>query len=268
MLFSSAGRPQDAALTAPGWVVGGSPDRPDADPSSDSLDSLEREAGYAPPAYLDDYYWWAYVHPNAVRFFERQWMANLILWGNYLRLRDDVLAELGPALDGRLLQVACVYGDLTKRVCARAAAGGGTVDVVDALPVQLRNLRRKLPAEAPIRLLVRNAGDLRLPDASYDQVLVFFLLHEQPRALREATLAEVARVVRPGGKVVIVDYARPRWWHPARWLWYPMISRLEPFASDLWHHPLVDFLPESVRDQPMQRTTFFGGLYQKLVFTR
>jgi len=43
---------------------------------------------------------------------------------------------------------------------------------------------------------------------------------------------------------------------------------LEPFASDLWHHPLAAFLPESVRDQPMQRTEFFGGLYQKLVFTR
>ena len=261
MLFSSTGRPHSVALDAPGWVVGGAADRQDTD-------SLEREAGYAPPAYLDDFYWWAYVHPNAVRFFERRWLVNFILWGNYVRLRDAALAELGETLPGRLLQVACVYGDLTGHICERASAGGGTVDVVDALPVQLRNLRRKLPADAPVRLLVRNAADLRLPDASYDQVLVFFLLHEQPRALREATLAEVARVVRPGGKVVIVDYARPRWWHPARWLWYPLISRLEPFASDLWHYPVRDFLPASVRDLPMQRTTFFGGLYQKLVFTR
>ena len=33
------------------------------------------------PDYLTAYYWWAYVHPLAVRFFERQWLVNLILGG-------------------------------------------------------------------------------------------------------------------------------------------------------------------------------------------
>jgi len=37
----------------------------------------------AVPAYLNETYWWAYVHPNAVRLFERQWLVNLILWGNF-----------------------------------------------------------------------------------------------------------------------------------------------------------------------------------------
>ena len=35
------------------------------------------------PAYLEETYWWAYVHPNAVSLFERQWLVNLILWGNF-----------------------------------------------------------------------------------------------------------------------------------------------------------------------------------------
>ena len=43
------------------------------------------------PRYLQDVYWWAYVHPNAVRVFERQWLVNAILWGNYARLRDAAL---------------------------------------------------------------------------------------------------------------------------------------------------------------------------------
>ena len=45
------------------------------------------------PLYLEQTYWWAYVHPNAVRVFERQWLVNLILWGNYSRLRDAALRE-------------------------------------------------------------------------------------------------------------------------------------------------------------------------------
>jgi hypothetical protein len=31
------------------------------------------------PDYLTEHYWWAYIHPKAVRFFERQWLVNLIL---------------------------------------------------------------------------------------------------------------------------------------------------------------------------------------------
>src|SRR5262245_52316705 len=85
------------------------------------------------PDYLGRYYWWAYVHPNAVRVFERGWLVNLILWGNYARLRDAALAELGAHLPGRTLQVACVYGDLTGRLSDRVAAGGGALDVVDVL---------------------------------------------------------------------------------------------------------------------------------------
>ena len=51
------------------------------------------------PAYLHETYWWAYVHPSAVRLFERQWLVNLILWGNFAKLRDAALAQLKSAAD-------------------------------------------------------------------------------------------------------------------------------------------------------------------------
>ncbi|MGA7518046.1 MAG: rhodoquinone biosynthesis methyltransferase RquA, partial [Pseudolabrys sp.] len=164
------------------------------------------------PDYLTAHYWWAYMHPKAVKLFERQWLVNLILCGNYKRLRDAALVELGESLYGATLQVACVYGDLTNCLSRRATAGGGSIDIVDVLPVQLENLSRKLPVGAPARLLAMDSMDLKLPDASYDRALVFFLLHEQPHEWRKRTLSEVLRVVKPGGKVIIVDYARPRWW--------------------------------------------------------
>ena len=96
------------------------------------------------PEYLRAHYWWAYIHPKAVRLFERQWLINLILWGNYVRLRDTTLSELGERLSGTTLQVACVYGDLTNCLAQRAARGGGSIDIVDVLPIQLKNLRSKL----------------------------------------------------------------------------------------------------------------------------
>ena len=218
--------------------------------------------------YLKRHYWWAYVHPNAVRVFERDWLVNLILWGNYPRLRNAALAELGESLPGTTLQVACVYGDLTCRLSERAQAGGGTVDVVDILPVQLNNLRAKLPPEAPARLLNMDSTRLDVADASYDRALVFFLLHEQPAHYRERTLSEVCRVVKPGGKIVIVDYARPRWWHPLRYLWLPVLERLEPFASALWRDEIANWLPMLSGVRKLRKEVMFGGMYQKVVMTR
>ena len=46
------------------------------------------------PAYLEKTYWWAYVHPNAIRLFERQWLVSLILWGNFGQLRDKAVRSM------------------------------------------------------------------------------------------------------------------------------------------------------------------------------
>ena len=113
-----------------------------------------------------------------------------------------------------------------------------------------------------VTLMMRNAGHLALPDASYDRALLFFLLHEQPEDVRRETLREALRVVRPGGKVVVVDYARPAIWHPARYMWLPLLRFVEPFAHDLWERELTDWLPGGSNERPMTRVSFFGGLYQ------
>ena len=218
------------------------------------------------PAYLEDVYWWAYVHPRAVRLFERQWLVNMILWGNFARLRDAALDALGDSLPGRTLQVACVYGDLTERLASRVA-GEGRLDVVDVLPIQLKNLERKLPAEAPVELHHADSRALGFADASYDRVLIFFLLHEQPEEVRRATLAEALRVLRPGGRLVVVDYHRPHYMHPLRPLLGAVLRRLEPYALDLWRDEVSTWLPAGAA-QLVEKRRYFGGLYQQLRIER
>jgi ubiquinone/menaquinone biosynthesis C-methylase UbiE len=218
------------------------------------------------PRYLEQVYWWAYVHPKAVHLFEREWLVNAILFGNYGQLRDAALAELGDTVHGATLQVACVYGNLTPRLRQRLAPDA-SLDIVDILPIQLKNLSRKLPPDERVALLQGDSSSLAAPDACYDQVLLFFLLHEQPEHVRRATLAEALRVVKPGGKIVIVDYHRPRRWHPMRPLMRLVFRKLEPYAMDLWKHDVEDFLPRGIK-AALHKRTYFAGLYQKLVLTR
>lgn len=219
------------------------------------------------PLYLSETYWWAYVHPRAIQLFERQWLVNLILWGNFAPLRDAALEALGLDSPGSTLQVACVYGDLTANLLKRAAPGS-SLDVIDVLPLQLANLARKLPADAPVSLIFGNSATMELASGSYDRALLFFLLHEQPEAVRKATLAQTLRAVKPGGRIVIVDYHRPTLLNP---LYLPMsgiLHTLEPFALDLWRRDITDWFPEDVTVTEVRKTTSFGGLYQILVVTR
>lgn len=230
------------------------------------------ELGAAPsklsiPAYLQKIYWWAYVHPRAVKIFEREWLVNLILFGNYAKLRNAALEEIGPQSSGRTLQVACVYGDLTPRLRERHA-DNGSLDVIDVLPIQLQNLQRKMAPHSGISLFQRDSSALGFADGSYDRVLVFFLLHEQPESVRRATLAEAFRVARPGGKIIIVDYHRPSRWNPLRRPLQALLRRLEPFADDLWKNDLESYFPPDSPPSSLSKQTFFGGLYQKIVATR
>jgi SAM-dependent methyltransferase len=103
---------------------------------------------------------------------------------------------------------------------------------------------------------------------AFDRVALFFLLHEQPLEWRRRTLAEALRVVRPGGEIVIVDYARPKWWNPLRYLFRPILGALEPFALDLWRFEIETFMPPARNYRATQRASCFGGLYQLVKFKR
>ena len=221
---------------------------------------MEDGEDHDPPEYLTRHYWWAYVHPRAVRIFERPWLTNLILCGQYRRLSDAALVALGP-LEGRTLQVACVYGNLTRRL-ADGLCPPASLDVIDILPIQLQNLRAKLGDRPDVNCRVADATRLPYPDGTFDRALAFFLLHEQPVATRRASLSEALRVVRPGGRLVVVDYHQPSAMHPLRPLLYGILSFAEPFALDLWRGTLEDWLPPGGGWTLASRTYAFGGLYQ------
>ena len=222
---------------------------------------------FAPvPEYLSKTYWWAYLHPNAVRIFERQWLVNLILWGNFARLRDAALRELGDTVHGKVLQVACVYGNFTEHLVRRLSPQA-SLDVIDVAPIQIKNLLSKLKDARQVRVLQQDSNDMQFDDASRDAVVVFFLLHEQPADVRLKTIAEAIRVTRPGGKIVFVDYHKPVESSPFRYLMVPILTTLEPFAMDMWRGEILDWLPAGTQAAKVEKQTYFGGLYQKVVIT-
>ncbi|MFO0782355.1 MAG: bifunctional demethylmenaquinone methyltransferase/2-methoxy-6-polyprenyl-1,4-benzoquinol methylase UbiE [Phycisphaerales bacterium] len=126
------------------------------------------------------------------------------LWQDQ-RWRRAAVRAANVAPTTRVLDVACGTGDLT---LAFAAAGAGTVTGVDFTPQMLDIARHK--AGAPTQRISFEEGDamrLRFADRSMDVVSIAFGIRnvtEPQQALRE-----FARVLAPGGRLVILEFAEP-----------------------------------------------------------
>lgn len=214
------------------------------------------------PDYLSRHYWWAYIHPRAVTFFERDWLVNLILLGNYNRLAKTAVDRIRVEAEGSILQIACAYGELTPMLAHKARSARADLCVIDVLPIQLDNLSSKLVDSEPVRLSCMDSCNLRYRDETFDSVLLFFLMHEQPDDVRRRTLMEAYRVLKTGGKLIVMDYSLPSAWNPFRYLLRPLLRKLEPFALDLWVKDAASWLPDPLIACVSDKQRFFGGMYQ------
>ncbi len=233
--------------------------------SPDTLTATAAEVAPAIPDYLQDTYWWAYLHPKSFYFFEREWVVNLILWGNMKKLTQAVLDESDLQPQSRVLQVACVYGDFSNRLSSHLDQSQSQLDVVDVASIQLSNIEKKLSGRDNVTFHHQDSNALTFPGAHFDETIVFFLLHEQPEDARRKTIAEALRVTRPGGKIIFVDYHGPRKSNPMRYVMKPILSWLEPFALDLWKEELPAYMPDNIKPEQIHSEFYFGGLYQKVV---
>jgi SAM-dependent methyltransferase len=214
------------------------------------------------PGYLNDTYAWAYLWPASVPLLDRPLVVSAILWGNYRRLLRTALAEIRPGQ--RVYQPACVYGDFSRQV-AEALGPDGHLDIGDVAPVQVENCRRKLTAYDNALVHLWDAADKCL--GVYDVVCCFFLLHEMPEPYKRRAVDALLQAVPPGGKVVFVDYHRPHWAHPLKWIMSLVFDTLEPFAKALWVNEIASYASQS-EEFSWSKQTYFGDLYQKVVAER
>lgn len=230
-------------------------------PLADAI-SLSAEPPVPIPEYLKQVYGWAYLKPFSVWLFDRPWIVNVILWGNNRRLQRALFSEIEPGW--RVLQTACVYGDLSSRL-AQWLGPAGQLKVIDVAPIQVENCRNRLRS---CPWASAGLADAAAPGyGNYDAVACFFLLHELPDPYKRAVVDAALNHIRPGGKVVFVDYHRPVRWHPLKWITAAVFGRLEPFAESLWRYRIGDYAAEAGR-YDWRTETFFGGLFQKTVVSR
>jgi ubiquinone/menaquinone biosynthesis C-methylase UbiE len=228
------------------------------------IPSREPRASNKPeiPSYLRDTYYWCYLHPRNVKWLDRESVVRTILWQQHNRLQRLAFSEIEPGQ--HVLQPASVYGRFVPNLAAHIGPEG-SLDVVDVAEVQVHSARGKLSDHPFAR--VHHSDILDFTGGPYDVICCYFLLHEIPRDYKCRVVNLLLEKVNPGGKVVFVDYHKPRWWHPLKLITSIVFDTLEPFAKDLWWNKIRDFA--GAAGQFSWRTqTIFGDLFQKTVATR
>lgn len=152
------------------------------------------------------------------------WLAPFYDWycpkiGLGPAFREATIRRAALKVGDHVLDVGCGTGVLT-RLAAEAVGPGGRVIGIDPAPKMVAIARRNAAIEGS-RAEFKLAAIERMPfeDGSFDGVLSSFMMHHLPPELKREGLREVYRVLKPGGRLLVVDIDRPGsgWWWLVLW---------------------------------------------------
>jgi ubiquinone/menaquinone biosynthesis C-methylase UbiE len=144
---------------------------------------------------------------ESARLYDTQ--VEVLFKGTANATRRQALPPLHEIFAGRdqpglsLLDVGCGTGrflDFVKQVWPRLPTLG-----LDMSEAYLKEAKHHLARWSRLRLIVGDGERIPLPDNSQDAVTSIFVFHELPPEVRRASFREFARVLKPRGRLVLVD---------------------------------------------------------------
>lgn len=179
-------------------------------------------------------------------------MNDLLSFGMHRLWKAYTVTVANARAGDRVLDLAGGTGDLA-RAFAKKVGPRGLVVHTDINQEMLRTGRDRLLDEGIVLPTVTcDAERLPFPDASFDIASVAFGLRNMTH--KEQALAEMARVLRPGGRLLVLEFSKPAAPLQKPYDWYsfnvmPLMGKLVAKDADSYR-----YLAESIRMHPDQAT--------------
>jgi ubiquinone/menaquinone biosynthesis C-methylase UbiE len=168
-----------------------------------------KRRGRLPDYYLQNFHFQSggWLTEDSADRYDTQ--VEVLFKGTANAMRRQALPPLAEAFAGRdqrklrLIDIGCGTGrflDFVKQAWPRLPALG-----LDLSEAYIRHARRHLRRRSRIDLVVANAEAIPAPDDSCDAVTNIFMLHELPPEVRRTVIGEAARVLKPGGRLILMD---------------------------------------------------------------
>ena len=131
-----------------------------------------------------------------------------VFFGPFIRTTDgEILRRAGVTAGDRVLDVGTGPGYLAL-AASKLVGPDGAAAGIDASPEMIERARtRATHAGALVDYVVATAEALPFDDDSFDVVVTRLVMHHLPGDVKSQALSEMARVLRPGGRLLIVDMA-------------------------------------------------------------
>ncbi len=138
------------------------------------------------------------------------WLVSVIMLGREGKRRQQMLdlADLQPG--DVVLDVGSGTGTLLLAAAERVGPSGALHGIEPAVEMVAHAQRKAEARRVPLEVVEGTADSLPYPPASFDTVFCTLALHHVPGPMQGVAVREMRRVLRPGGRVVIVDLQRPR----------------------------------------------------------
>lgn len=152
------------------------------------------------------------------------------IYDRYVEPSIAVIRQIGmkmyPPQEGmHVLDVGCGTG--TNLMLYHEA--GCKVFGIDLSPAMVEVAQKKLGDRAEIRQ--GEASKMAYPDGLFDLVIGFLTLHEMPSQIRPAVISEMARVMKPDGRILLIDHHPGPFRFPKGWIYRAIILFFEIMAG-------------------------------------
>ena len=175
-----------------------------------------------------------------------------------IRYKSLLIAQADIQPGHHVLDLGCGTGTLA--IMAKQAQPGAEVTGLDADPEMLKVAHNKAAQAAlAIKFDEGMTFDLPYPDASFDRVLSSIMIHHLKTPDKHRTAREVYRVLKPGGRLHVIDFGRPSTVYGK--LLGPFLHGLEEANDNIDGHLPEIFAQPGLKIQETGKFwTFFGDL--------
>jgi ubiquinone/menaquinone biosynthesis C-methylase UbiE len=135
---------------------------------------------------------------------------NRITLGREEKLRN-MTVDLARIREGdNVLEIGCATGSLT--IAAKRRAGGsGSVAAIDLIPGMIEASREKAKRLGlEINFQTGSIENIPFPDQQFDVVICSFMIFHMSEGVRNKGIEEIFLVLKPGGRLLVLDIAIPR----------------------------------------------------------
>ncbi|HWI64602.1 MAG TPA: class I SAM-dependent methyltransferase [Symbiobacteriaceae bacterium] len=120
------------------------------------------------------------------------------------------VGRLGLTGGESVLDAGSGSGAISRYIARGLQAGGGQLTCLDISPGWMEVARKRLAGFQGVQYVQADVSEAILPESAYDRIVVHFVLHDIPTAGQARAAANLARALKPGGRIFIREPISPR----------------------------------------------------------